>query len=169
MTDIKLPETRPVASPLFLRDEELKQGLDLLLFAFRDVSAEGDVRLKQEGFGRAHWRAIYVVGRNPGLTVADLLRALGITKQSLNRVLKDLVAERYIESRTAPSDRRKRLLRLTDKGQALDAAIWETQRGRIVRAFRDAGPDAVLGFRKVLSGLVNAERRGLTPTAQARK
>ncbi|MBU6474212.1 MAG: MarR family transcriptional regulator, partial [Alphaproteobacteria bacterium] len=110
------------------------------------------------GLGRAHRRALYFIARNPGLSVAGLLSILRITKQSLARVLNDLIEGGYIERKQAPNDRRMRQLRLTAKGAALDAALWKAQRPLLVRAFRDAGPEAVAGFRRVLMGL--AGRRG---------
>jgi len=91
--------------------------------------------------------------------VAALLAILKITKQSLNRVLNDLLEQGFVERRPAPDDRRMRQLRLTEKGEALEAALWEAQRPRLARAFREAGPDAVLGFRRVLAALADPERR----------
>src|SRR5580692_8496626 len=116
MSDVKLPGPRLAASPLYLRDEELKQGVDLLFFAFSDVFAQGEARLRAAHLGRAHRRALYFIARNPGLSVADLLSILKITKQSLNRVLNDLLDGGYVERRPAPNDRRVRQLRLTVKG-----------------------------------------------------
>lgn len=152
MADVKFP-SRTSPSPLFLRDEELKQGMDLLFFAVRDLGAESDTLLKAEGLGRAHARALAMIERRPAQSVSDLLSALHITKQSLGRVLGDLITRGYVEQRAGTSDKRKRLLRLTDKGRALEEALWDTQRARVARAFREAGPEAVAGFRKVLSGL----------------
>ncbi|MGE4281384.1 MAG: MarR family winged helix-turn-helix transcriptional regulator, partial [Magnetospirillum sp.] len=86
MTDVKTP-----INPLFLREEELRQGIELLFFAYRDFTAEPDAILAEYGYGRAHHRVIYFVGRNPGMTVSDLLTILRITKQSLSRVLGQLV------------------------------------------------------------------------------
>ena len=159
MSDIKRAETRPVASPLYLRDEELKQGVDLLFHAFSEVFATGDGPLRAAGLGRAHRRALYFIARNPALSVAALLGILKITKQSLNRVLNDLLTGGYVERRPAPNDRRMRQLRLTPKGLELEDKLWEAQRPRLARAFRDAGPDAVAGFRRVLTGLSVSDRR----------
>jgi len=158
MADVKSALRQPQASPLYLRDEELKQGVDLLLFAARDVSQEGARTLAQARLGRAHRRALYFIARRPGLSVAELLSILKITKQSLARVLNDLLADGYVERKPAMRDRRMRQLSLTDKGLALENRLWEAQRARIVRAFREAGPDAVTGFRRVLASLVGEER-----------
>ena len=157
MADVNYAEPRPVASPLYLRDEELKQGMDLLFHAFSDLFAQGEGALRKAGLGRAHHRALHFIARNPGISVTDLLAILKITKQSLNRVLNDLLANGFVERRPAPNDRRMRLLRLTAKGGELDALLWDAQRPRLARAFREAGPDSVLGFRKVLAALSAAE------------
>jgi len=162
MSDIKRAETRPVASPLYLRDEELKQGVDLLFHAFSEVFATGDGPLRAAGLVRAHRRALYFIARNPALSVAALLGILKITKQSLNRVLNDLLEGGYVERRPAPNDRRMRQLRLTAKGLELEEKLWEAQRPRLARAFREAGPDAVAGFHRVLAGLSSADRRPRT-------
>src|ERR1700691_2547477 len=159
MSDVKRAETRPLGSPLYLRDEELKQGVDLLFHAFSEVFTTGDGALRAAGLGRAHRRALYFIARNPALSVAALLGILKITKQSLNRVLNDLLEGGYVERRPAPNDRRMRQLRLTVKGLELEEKLWEAQRPRLARAFRDAGPDAVAGFRHVLTGLSVSDRR----------
>ena len=147
------------ADPLFLREEALFQGMELLFFAYRDFTGEPDRILRKDGFGRAHHRVIYFVGRNPGITVSDLLAILKITKQSLSRVLGQLVTEGFVMQRPGPRDRRQRLLMLTDKGAALERALSATQRDLVARAYRAAGAEAVEGFRKVLFGLINPEDR----------
>jgi len=154
MADAKFAGGPPAGSPLYLRDEELKQGVDLIFFASRDISAHGEAELRAAGLGRAHARALYFVARNPGLSVAELLSILKVTKQSLSRVLNDLLEGGYVERKAGMRDRRMRQLRLTAKGAALEDAIWEARRPRLVRAFREAGPDAVQGFRRVLMSLV---------------
>lgn len=163
MSDVKLAEPRPLVSPLYLRDEELKQGLDLLFHAFCGIFAQGEEVLHAAGLGRAHHRALHFIARNPGITVAALLGLLKITKQSLNRVLNDLLAQGYVERRPGRDDRRTRELRPTPKGAAVAAALWEAQRPGLARAFREAGPEAVQGFRKVLAALADEGRRGTRP------
>lgn len=150
MTDIKTS-----VNPLFLREEELRQGIELLYFAYRDFTAEPDELLAEYGFGRAHHRAIYFVGRNPGLPVSDLLETLKITKQSLSRVLRQLIDEGFIEQKPGLRDRRQRLLRLTDKGRELERRLTESQLARFASAYRAAGAEAVVGFRTVMLGLIN--------------
>ena len=154
MTDLK---TGP--NPLFLREEELRRAIELLFFAYRDFTAEPDQILAQYKFGRAHHRVIYFVGRHPGITVSELLAILGITKQSLSRVLGQLVERGFIQQRQGRRDRRQRLLELTEKGRALERQLTENQRTRIARAFRDAGAEAVEGFRKVLYNIVDERNR----------
>jgi DNA-binding MarR family transcriptional regulator len=154
MTDIK-----PSANPLFLREEELRQGMELLFYAYRDFTAEPDAMLAEYGFGRAHHRVIYFVGRYPNSTVSDLLAILRITKQSLSRVLGQLVREGFVTQTPGPRDRRQRLLNLTPKGEELERRLSENQRALIARAYRQAGAEAVEGFRKVLLGMIEEADR----------
>ena len=154
MTDIKSG-----VNPLFLRDEELRQGMELVFYAYRDFTAEPDAILAEYGFGRAHHRVIYFVGRNPGITVSELLDILQITKQSLSRVLSHLVHEEFLLQRPGTQDRRKRLLDLTEKGSILEKRLSKNQRDRIARAYRDAGAEAVEGYRKVILGMINEKDR----------
>lgn len=157
MVDIKSPShgtVGPGANPLFLRDAELRQAIELLFFAYRDFTAEPDAILARTRFGRAHHRAIYFIGRHPGITVSELLGILRITKQSLNRVLGQLISLGYVVQRKGPRDRRQRLMELTDKGIALEQQLTAEQRARIARAYREAGADAVEGFRKVMLGII---------------
>ena len=157
MTDISSPAStgRPAVNPLFLRDEELRQGIELLFYAYRDFTAEPDAILAEYKFGRAHHRVIYFVGRYPDMAVSDLLDILRITKQSLSRVLGQLVREEFIVQSKGTQDRRQRLLKLTDKGLELERLLTENQRSRIARAYRDAGAEAVEGFRKVMLGIMS--------------
>jgi len=159
MADVKFPESKSRSNPLYLRESELRAGLELLFFAYRDFTKDPDIILEKYGFGRAHHRVIYFVGRNPGLPVADLLKILQITKQSLSRVLKQLVEDGFIEQKTGSRDRRQRLLHLTDKGRALEQELSAPQQERVAKAYREAGPEAVAGYRKVLAQLLNDEQR----------
>ncbi len=147
-------------SPLFLSEEELRQAMELLFCAYRDFTAEPDSILAKFGFGRAHHRVIYFVGRKPGSTVGELLRILKITKQSLSRVLGQLVREGFITQEADPRDRRRRRLRLTEKGAELEHLLTESQCRLVAGAYREAGAQAVEGFRTVLLGLINEEDRG---------
>ncbi len=145
------------ANPLFLREEELRQAIEMLFFAYRDFTGEPDKILAERGLGRAHHRVIYFVGRYPGMTVSNLLDILKITKQSLSRVLSQLVQEGYISQEQGTVDRRQRLLTLTDQGRELERVLTETQRKRIARAYRAAGPESVEGFRAVMLGIMSSD------------
>ena len=157
MADIKLSEPLTASSAgdaPFLSDEEVRQGIELLFFAYRDFTAEPDAILTDYGFGRAHHRVVHFVGRRPQMTVGDLLGILKITKQSLNRVLGQLVRQGFIVQHRGAQDRRQRLLELTDKGRELERSLSAPQRARVAAAYRKAGAGAVEGFRKVLLGII---------------
>jgi len=143
--------------PWFLREEEVRHGIELLFFAYRDFTAEPDAILAQYGFGRAHHRVVHFVGRHPQMTVGDLLGILRITKQSLNRVLGQLVRQGFIIQHRGAQDRRQRLLELTDSGRELERRLSAPQRARVAGAYRKAGGQAVEGFRKVLLGIIAGE------------
>ena len=140
-------------------DDIFLKGMELLYFAYRDFISWPDDVLQQYGMGRAHHRILHFVSRNPGLMVADLLKLLNITKQSLSRVLGMLVEHGYIRQEIGPSDRRQRLLYLTDKGEKLLTEIAEHQKEHLLKACRTAGPEAVAGFWSVLTELINEENR----------
>jgi DNA-binding MarR family transcriptional regulator len=144
---------------LYLRDEELNDGIELFFFAQRDFSRAADSVLAKSGLGRAHHRAIYFISRRPNIPVSDLIGILGITKQSLNRVLKILTGEGFIVLAPGVRDRRQRLLNLTPKGQVLADQLSRIQRDRFAQAYRGAGPDAVSGFRRILTGLLSDRER----------
>ncbi|MEK9553166.1 MAG: MarR family transcriptional regulator [Alphaproteobacteria bacterium] len=154
MADIK-----PIGKALFLREEELRRGIELMFFAYRDFTGEADSLLAEQNMGRAHHRAIYFIGRNPGITVSELLAILNITKQSLSRVLSALVETGHVEQQTGPEDRRQRLLYLTKTGTELESRLTEVQGRRFARAYREAGMTAVEGFQRVLQGLLDTETR----------
>ena len=152
MSDIKSLVTS--ADPV---EDELRQGIELLFFAYRDFTAEPDTILAQYDFGRAHHRVIHFVGRHPQMTVGELLGILRITKQSLSRVLSQLVRQGFIIQRRGARDRRQRLLDLTPKGRELERQLSEPQRARVANAYRQAGTRAVEGFRRVLLGIIAEE------------
>jgi DNA-binding MarR family transcriptional regulator len=132
--------------------------IELLFFAYRDFVGEPDRLLEKHGFGRAHHRVVHFVNRNEGLTVAELLDILEITKQSLARVLKDLISGGFIEQRSGLEDRRQRLLFLTDKGKALADQLVGMQSRRISRAIAGAAPESRSLIAKFLSELIDRER-----------
>lgn len=133
----------------------MRQAIELMFFAYRDFTGEADAILTAYGFGRAHHRAIYFVGCNPGVAVNELLAILKITKQSLARVLGQLIEEGYIRQESDPQDRRRRLLSLTDKGRRLEGLLTERQSRRIRRAFDAAGNGADAGFMRVLEAMID--------------
>ncbi len=144
---------------LFLTDDQLRQGIELMFFAYRGFTADPDRILEMREYGRAHHRAIHFINRRPGLMVNELLEILGVTKQSLNRVLRQLVDDGLVDSRIGAADRRQRNLHLTSRGRALEQELSAAQRQRMRAAFSSAGPEAVHGFRKVLEAMIDPEAR----------
>jgi DNA-binding MarR family transcriptional regulator len=142
------------ASPLFLRETEIRRGIELLYFGYSHLTRAVDSRLGEQGLGRAHHRALYFIARQPDLTVSDLLKLLAITKQSLGRVINELVARGLVESHPGRADRRQKLLRLTRAGAALEASLFDDLRAKLSRAYVKAGQDAVTGLWQVLEGLI---------------
>jgi len=157
MADIKNRERAPNNASLAPSDEAVREGIELLFFAYRDFTAEPDAILAQFGFGRAHHRVVHFVGRHPQMTVGELLGILRITKQSLNRVLGQLLRQGFIVQHRGVEDRRQRLLELTESGRELERRMSELQRARVGAAYREAGAPAVEGFRKVLLAIIAAE------------
>ncbi len=148
------------ASPLFLRDVELRHGIELMYFGYRDLTSGPDAVLVQHGLGRAHHRALYFIARKPDLIVSDLLKLLSITKQSLARVLNDLQAQGMVVSTIGTGDRRQRHLSLTEAGAALELKTFEALKATMQRAYSACGAQAVSGFWQVLMALVDPAGRG---------
>lgn len=144
---------------LFLTDEQLRKGIEAMFFAYRGFTADPDRILSDKAYGRAHHRAIHFIHRSPGTTVNNLLAILGVTKQSLNRVLRTLVDDGLVASTVGKHDRRERHLHLTEAGAALERALSDAQRDRMRSAYRAAGPEAVAGFRRVLEAMMDDEMR----------
>lgn len=147
------------ASPLFLREPELRRGLELLYFGNSHLTRTIDQGLADQGLGRAHHRALYFIARQPDLTVSQLLGLLAITKQSLGRVLNELIERGLVEMRPGDRDRRQRLLRLSEMGRGLENQLFDALRERLSAAYASAGQAAVGGFWAVLEGLIPAEER----------
>lgn len=146
-------------SLLFLTDDQLRRGIEAMFFAYRGFTADPDRILAERGLGRAHHRAVHFINRMPGTTVNRLLDVLGVTKQSLNRVLRTLVEQELVDSRVGTRDRRERHLYLTEDGVALERALSSAQRERMRAAYRAAGPEAVAGFRTVLEQMMDPEHK----------
>ena len=159
-----MADGRPGTAPsgetlLFLTDEQLRQGIEAMFFAYRGFTADPDRILADMAYGRAHHRAVHFIKRAPGTTVNNLLSILGVTKQSLNRVLRTLVDDGLVESQIGKQDKRERHLYLTEAGELLERELSNAQRDRMRGAFRDAGPEAVSGFRQVLEAMMDADMR----------
>ncbi len=144
---------------LYLTDEQLRRGIEAMFFAYRGFTADPDRILAEKDYGRAHHRALHFIHRTPGTTVGNLLDILGVTKQSLNRVLRRLMEDGLVEARVGRDDRRERNLYLTEEGRALERALSDAQRDRMRAAYRAAGPQAVQGFRTVLEAMMDPEIR----------
>ncbi len=149
----------PAASALFLREQEVRRGIEFLFFAHGALWRAIDARLAEQDLGRAHYRALYFIARQPGLSIAELLGYLGITKQSLGRVVKELEARDYLITRPGNRDRRQKELRLTDAGSRVEAHLFEALRDAMSRAYSHAGQQAVTGFWQVSEALVPPRER----------
>ena len=137
------------------QDSNIRTAIELFFFAYRDFTGEADNILNEYGFGRAHHRAIYFIGRSPGIAVHELLAILKITKQSLGRVLNQLIREGYVRQDVDETDGRRRLLKLTEVGTNLENLLTERQSQRIEKAYAHAGKGAHNGFIKVLQHMVD--------------
>ena len=146
-------------------DRIVRIAQDLLFFAYRDFTDAADVLLQALGLGRAHHRALHFVGRNPGMTVSALLGILRITKQSLARVLGDLVERGYVAQVKGGADRRQRLLTLTETGADLERRLFALQKNCLAPAFAQAGPDAFAGFQAVMRAIMDPAARSLLDAA----
>jgi DNA-binding MarR family transcriptional regulator len=148
-----------IARPLSIQDRPEIPFIELLFFAYRDFVSDPDAELLSYGFGRAHHRVIHFVNRHPGIRVADLLDILKITKQSLGRVLKQLVDTGFIEQLTGPQDRRQRLLYPTESGRALALRLLDPQEKRIGAALRNLSPAERSVAERFLRAIINAGER----------
>jgi len=154
------PRTHPKGEYLrFLTDERLRQGIELMFFAARDLEADSEQTLVRSGLGWAHHRAMHFIAAQPGISVNELLERLAVTRQSLSPVLGKLVAARLVTKRICGTDRRRRSLELTPAGIAIEQALSVGKRRRMRRAYRAAGAEAVDGFRTVLEQLIEESDR----------
>lgn len=161
MADTIVPSTN--AKP---GDSDIRRAQDLMFFAYRDFTNAADVILEELGLGRAHHRAMHFIFRHPGIAVSELLSILRITKQSLARVLTELNDRGYVSQTPGADDRRQRLLRLTNEGQALERRLFDRQKSRLAEAFHAAGPDAQEGFRQVMRGIMDDSARAWVDLAE---
>ena len=139
------------------RDDELRRGIEAMFVAYRGFTSDPDKILAGYSYGRAHHRAIHFIDRCPGTTVNNLLDILGVTKQSLNRVLRKLIEDGLVKSKIGEVDKRERHLVLTPDGLKLERQLSKAQRQRMGEAYRKAGSEAVLGFRNVLEKLMDRD------------
>ena len=167
MADVnRLPAAPLAASAQFLREAEIRRGIELLYFGYSNMVRAADVHLDAQGLGRAHHRALYFIARRPGMPIGDLLGLLNITKQSLSRVLGDLQARGFVVQTVGSRDRRQRMLALTPAGAALEAELFDCLKDGVARAYGHAGQAAVTGFWTVLAGLIPPQDRPLVETLQ---
>ncbi|MFD1340814.1 MarR family winged helix-turn-helix transcriptional regulator [Litorisediminicola beolgyonensis] len=144
---------------LYLTDDQLRQGIEAMFFAYRGFTADPDRILADLSYGRAHHRALHFINGAPGTTVNNLLSILGVTKQSLNRVLRTLIEDGLVESRVGRADKRERHLTLTEAGEVLERKLSDAQRARMRAAYRQVGPEAVAGFKLVLEAMMDPKMR----------
>ena len=140
-------------------DQDVIELIELLFFAYRDFVSDPDRLLSAYGFGRAHHRVLHFVGRNPGIRVQELLDILRITKQSLGRVLRELIEKRLVHQVEGEDDRRQRLLYLTPEGAELHASLMAPQIARVRQALTEAGEPTHGQYRRVLGKLIDQAAR----------
>ena len=141
-------------------DAPMYDLIELLFFAYRDFVGDADRLLESYGFGRAHHRVLYFVSRRPGLTIAELLEILRITKQSLNRVLRELIEKTFVEARAGANDRRRRELYATPDGERLALRLAEVQTRRFAVALDRLGPSGRQAAVRFLSGMIDPQDPG---------
>ncbi len=151
--------SRGASTPAPVQATPIYDLIELFFFAYRDFVGDADRLLEAYRFGRAHHRVLHFVNRQPGLTIAELLDILKITKQSLNRVLKELLDHAYVEQRAGASDRRQRLLYLTPQGQKLALDLAQLQSTRFARVLEEMGPQARSAATNFLFGMIDPHER----------
>ena len=134
---------------------EIRKAIELFFFAYRDFTGEADAILAKYGFGRAHHRAIYFIGRRPGIAVHQLLTILKITKQSINRVIRDLLKTKMIKQLKDDTDTRKKRLFLDKDGKIFFDTVYKKQKRRIFNALKSSEPESVIKFKEVLKKIIN--------------
>ena len=153
------PDKSPSKPAVDTPEQPIWDLIELLFFAYRDFVGDPDEVLSKFGFGRAHHRVLHFVNRNPGMKVAELLDILRITKQSLGRVLKQLVDQGYVVQREGAQDRRQRLLYVTAKGEQLALKLAMLQTERLSRALAELGPGAHEAARRFLAAVIDTDNR----------
>ena len=144
-----------MSDQLYLKDDQIKDFIEKIFYAYRETYSDPKEILKKHSFGTAHHRAIHLIERYEGLTISDLLNKLKITKQSLNRVLRDLIKNKSILVKKGEVDSRQRQIFLNEKGKKLFEEIFLQQKKRIYNAFKNSDADSVIKFRNILSKIIN--------------
>jgi DNA-binding MarR family transcriptional regulator len=142
---------------LYLKDEQIKDFIQLLFYAYRETFSDPKKLLNENSFGLAHLRALNLIERNPGTNLGELMFLLKITKQSLNRVLRDLIVSKMIKQIKDEEDTRKKNLFLDKEGKIFFNKIYETQKKRIFDALKNSEPDSVVKFKEVLNKIINGK------------
>ena len=142
---------------LYLKDEQIKDFIQLLFYAYRETFSDPKKILAKNSFGPAHLRALNLIERNPGTSFGELMFQLKITKQSLNRVLRDLLKSKIIKQTKHGEDKRKKNLFLDIDGIIFFDKIYETQKKRIFNALKNSEPDSVIKFKEVLNKIINGK------------
>ena len=142
---------------LYLKDEQIKDFIQLLFYAYRETFSDPKDILSKNSFGLAHLRALNLIERNPGTNLGELMFQLKVTKQSLNRVLRDLLNAKMIKQIKDDEDTRKKNLFLDKEGKIFFEKIYETQKKRIFEALKSSGPDSVIKFKEVLNRIINGK------------
>tara|TARA_Y100001935_G_C17188060_1_gene448615 strand:+ start:36 stop:518 length:483 start_codon:yes stop_codon:yes gene_type:complete len=149
-----MADLKKLLSPLFLNEKEVRKVIELMFFAYRDFTSGPDKILEKINFGRAHHRVIYFVGKRNDLTIKELLGILQITKQSLSRVLNQLVKEKYIVL-SIGEDKRTKKLTLSKKGKELESKLSAIQISKIYSVIKDFDEKDINGFKKVLYQMID--------------
>ena len=140
---------------LYLKDDQIKDFIEQIFYAYKETYSDPKKILKKYSFGTAHHRAIHIIERHKGITISGLLNKLKITKQSLNRVLRDLIKNKSVLIKKGEIDSRKRHIFLNEKGQKLFDEIFSEQKKRIYNALKNSDSDSVIKFKNVLSKIIN--------------
>ena len=142
---------------LYLKDDQIKEFIQLLYYAYRETFSDPREILSKKFFGPAHLRALHLIESNPGINLGELIFKLKVTKQSLNRVLRDLISNRMIKQIPDDSDTRKKNLFLDKEGKIFFDLIYNSQKKRIFNALRNYEPDSVIKFKEVLKKIINGK------------
>ena len=142
---------------LYLKDDQIKEFIQLLYYAYRETFSDPSEILSQKYFGPAHLRALHLIESNPGINLGELIFKLKVTKQSLNRVLRDLIKTRMIKQIKDTNDTRKKNLFLDKEGRIFFDSVYNSQKKRIFNALKNSGSDSVIKFKEVLKKIINGK------------